>query len=165
MTENNFPAEKDTGGEELNPFMGRNIENNPFKMDPAENPFKGYERPTPAKKAEPQKTEKTKEGQSIFKGAYQATTAKVLNWIIGRDRGYKDFTSFTNVSPAVRDKMRELKGRIVPKNKEYINKMDFQREVNKIRREMSYSTGNDRTAREQLLKEIENKTGIKPKIY
>jgi hypothetical protein len=104
MAENNFPVEKAPKGGEPNPFMGNDLEDNPFKIDPEKNPFKGYERPDFAKKTEPQKKGETKEAPSVFKGAYGAARTKALNWIIGRSQGYKDFRSFTNVPPAVREK-------------------------------------------------------------
>jgi hypothetical protein len=61
--------------------------------------------------------------------------------------------------------MLQLRGRLVPKNKEFVNKIDFQREVNKMKREMTYLTGNDHTATDKFLKEIERTTGIKAKPY
>lgn len=162
MAENNLPMEKAPAGGESNPFMGRNIENNPFKIDPTQNPFKGYERPTLARRPEPKVTAKAKEAPSVFKGAYGAARTKILNFIIGRDKGYENFRNFTSVNQEVRNKMIELRGRLVPKNKEFINKLEFQREVNKMKREMTYLQGNDRIAREKFLKEVETKTGIKP---
>lgn len=165
MAENNLPIEKAPTGGEPNPFMGRDLEDNPFKIDPTKNPFKGYERPSMARKAPVKEPGKAKEDLGIFKGAYNAAMTRKLNWIIGRSGGYKDFTSFTNVPQAVREKMVALRNRLVPKGRDYINKIDFQREVNKIKREMTYSQGNDRLASEKFLKEIELKTGIKPKPY
>ncbi|MDD4531444.1 MAG: hypothetical protein PHH21_01925 [Candidatus Pacebacteria bacterium] len=165
MAENNLPIEKAPTGGESNPFMGRNIENNPFKIDPANNPFKGYDRPSMSRKAPVKETTKTKEEPGVFKGAYGAARTKLLNWIIGRDKGYDNFRNFTSVNQDVRNKMMELRGRLVPKNREFINKLDFQREVNKMKREMTYLQGNDRIARDKFLKEVELKTGIKAKPY
>jgi len=168
MAENNFPIEKAPTGGESNPFMGRNIEDNPFKMDPTKNPFKGYERPTLAKKPSVKVTplsSKAKEDLGIFKGAYNAAEARKLRWIIGRSGGYKDFSSFTNLPPAVKEKMLVLRDKVVPKGKEFVNKIEFQRTLNDIARKMTYLQGNDRTASERFLKEIELKTGVKPKIY
>jgi len=165
MAENNLPIEKAPTGGEPNPFMGRNIENNPFKIDPTQNPFKGYERPGFAKRAPIKEAAKTKEEPAIFKGAYNVAEARKLRWIIGRSGGYKDFSSFTNLPPAVREKMIVLRDKIVPKGKEFINKIEFQRALNDIKRKMTYSQGNDRIASEKFLKEIELKTGIKPKPY
>lgn len=146
-------------GNEPNPFMRSDAGDNPFKVAPKEEaPFKGYER-APEKHLEP-KIEKPGEKPSIFKGEYGAVKSKYLSFVLGKKDGYKDFKSF-NVTPTVRQKMVELRDKLIPKNQEYSKKYNVQMEVNKIKRELGYKTGDDHAAAVNILKEITDKTGIK----
>jgi hypothetical protein len=146
-------------GEEPNPFMKSDTGDNPFKVAPKEDtPFKGYER-APEKHPEP-KVEKPGEKPSIFKGEYGVVRSKYLSFVLGKKDGYKDFKSLY-VTPTVRHKMVELRDRLVPKNQEYVKKYNMQMEVNKIKRELGYKTGDDHVAAVNILKEIKDKTGIK----
>jgi len=151
------PMEK-MPSQEDNPFI-ISKEDNPFKIDPKDNPFKGYDRPASTKEKEP-KVEKKKEEPSVFKGAYGTARRKYLSFIFGKKEGYKDFKSY-DVKPTVRQKMLELREKFFPKNQEYIKKFNLQLEVNKMKRELGYKTGDDHTAAVKFLKEIEDKTGIK----
>jgi hypothetical protein len=117
----------------------------------------------PAKKDEV-KVEKKDITPSIFKGAYGAAKARLLSFSLGKTGGYKDFGSYAS-TPIIRQKMLELRDRLVPKGRDYIKQIDAQRELNKMKREMTYRTGSDRVAADKFFKEVETKTGLKPKPY
>ena len=161
--------EKAPTGGEPNPFMGRNLEDNPFKIDPTKNPFKGYERPTLAKKPSVKVaplSSKAKEAELAvkFTGPYKAARTKMAHFFIGRSGGYSDFKNFTNVTSEVRKKMVELRDKTFPKNQEFVNQQILQTRLNALKRGISYMNPNDRTATNAFLKEIKDKMGMEPKI-
>ena len=111
------------------------------------------------KRPEVKKETKEKAAPSVFSGAYGTAKTKLLAFDIGKKDGYYDFKSH-GVSPTVRQKMVELKERLFPKGQEYTKKYNLQMEVNKIKRELGYKSGDDHTATVRFLKEVADKTGI-----
>ena len=160
----NFPVEKVPQGEEPNPFMGNNIEKNPFKINPEDNPFRGPERPTSAKEPEKKEEKKEKEPPLKFKGSFGGgvVKAKLFSFLLGKKEGYKDFKAF-GVNKDVREEMEELRKRFASAGGNFVRKDRMQIEANRLRREMPHMQGDKHTAAVKFLKELEDKTGIKPR--
>lgn len=140
-------------------------EENPLEQGPDK--FKGKDNPSLTRPAFTEKEEEKKEKEPPlkFKGSFGggAIRKKLFSFAIGRKSGRKDFKAFGGKRD-VREGMEELKKRFASTGGNFIRRNRTQIEVNRLRRELPYLRGDEHTAATKFLKELEEKTGIKPKI-
>lgn len=132
-----------------------------------------FSRPAFIRKEEARKQEilREKEKATIdhplkFKGSSGGGTirTKLFSFVVGRKSGRKDFKAYGG-KKSVREGLKELRGEFISKTGgTYIRRNKAQIEATKLGRKLSYLRGDEHTAATKFLKELEDKTGIKPKI-
>jgi len=101
-----------------------------------------------------------------FKGSYGGGTirTKLFSFVVGRKSGRKDFKAYGG-KKNVREGLKGLRGEFISKTGgTYIRRNKAQIEATKLGRKLPYLRGDEHTAASKFLKELEDKTGIKPKI-
>jgi len=139
------------------------LEQGPEKLKGKDNP--SLTRPVFTGKQETQKEEKKeKEPPLKFKGSFGGGTikAKYFSFLLGRKQGYKDFKAY-GVKKDVREEMEEFRKRFASTGGDSVRKDKLQIEANRLRRELPHMQGDKHTAAVKFLKELEDKTGIKPR--
>lgn len=143
--------------------------NNPFIREEAGEKIKGREAPLkkPVFMEKPEKKEEIKEKEPPlkFKGSFGGgeIRKKFFSFAMGRKTGRKDFKAFGGKKD-VREGMKELRDRFASTGGNFIRRNKTQIEANRLRRQLPYLRGDEHTAATKFLKELEEKTGIKPKI-
>jgi|GEM_PF-1459462 len=133
-----------------------------------------FSRPAFVRKEEAKKQEILKEKEKAttedhplkFKGTSGGGTirTKLFSFVVGRKSGRKDFKAYGG-KKSVREGLKELRGEFISKTGgSYIRRNKAQIEATKLGRKLSYLRGDEHTAATKFLKELEDKTGIKPKI-